>query len=358
MARGRKLAEIKAERTNENQWHIWNQYTDETLAVIDMEDWHKQEFKEFGYKHQTKFMIDMVINKKWGSYEDIVKAGSLMVKLGLKDEAYNWNDKIRVENYKKHRENYFNQMCEGLERKHITNKVRVYKREYDKAGKRNLAKFESEIEKYNSYNESLKDLSEYKDLNRVLKTYKAHLGLLIEYGRKQLESNEKLKYKSKDKYTFSLSTRHFSAVLKDNNIEMSYSRVARLFSLFALLGFVNKEYDEAKRYKRTRKIDKHDITFLSLNQMDLGKANEIAEVLIANKYKLSNLSSTYVKKHFSQLESDKVFSEPNKTEVVLVKEIDVKIELIAVKNYRNDEPKTVLKPSQYFEYGLEEEIPF
>lgn len=322
--RGRKKKPFKAYRTQENEWIISNS-DEKIVARTDAQNWHKLEYIEMGYKHQSDFIVDMVFHEKWGSYEAIEEAGSLMISLGLKKAV--WDDELRVTNFKKHREEHFNKVVKVSENNHLSAKEKAYRKHYDEAGRKNVEKFEAEINRYDAIADMLNDLSYYPALKRILKTYKVHLQLLIQFGKNELLKMENLMYKNKDVYTFSVSTRFFADFLEKNDIEMNQSRVTRFFNLASLLGFTTKEFVEAKKhYTKIRNSDIYDISFFSLNDIDLEKTEEVAKVLVDSKFKLSNMSYNYVCNVFSQEIADSIYAKSTitkKAEITIEDDIEI-----------------------------------
>jgi len=241
--------------------------------------------------------------------------------------AHTWDDSRRIEAYEGHLESFLREVKRKDNIRFQEYKVRAYKGYYEEAGKKNYAKFQKEMDKYDSLMNSLEDLSEYPSLNKMLKIYRTHLFFLIKFGKSKLLENKKLAYKGKEKYTFSLSTRFFSDYLKENEISLNHSKVAKLFNLFSLLGFTEKAFDDANGlYTKIRKEDVYNITYFSINDIDLSKAEEMATKLYDNKYKFNQFTKSYVEDTFGQEVANKIYEKPetktHKTETVEVISLD------------------------------------
>jgi len=336
------------------------------------------EFEPMAYKHRSKFMIALVLKEVFGNFNEIKANRTAEQNEAIKSSEVHqmYYDKALNDYYKPLDNHSYRNMQEG--------KKKAYKREYALAGQRNKTMFEAEMNRYDSICNILEDLTEYKNLNKVLKTYRVHLSHLIQFGKDQLIKNEKLQFKGKEKYSFSVSTRFFADHLTKNGVKSNYKNIAKMFNLFSLLGFVTKEFDEADRLYKNEDDNAYNITYLSVSQLDLMNAEKTATKLIDNGYKFQNFSGKFVLEVFGGEIYDNVFAKPKKVETInegttyKVNIVDEKVEVIRLsdmkdnrveeicieiedENNKNEELMKKQLDTEFFEkYGIrpEDDVPF
>lgn len=302
--KGRKRKEYKAHKTKDFVWYFFN--SDENLiGSCDVKNWHN-DFKDFGYKYRTDYMVDLFIHEKFGKYKEIESVGGLKVYQGKTE----WNEDMREELFIRHRENFMKNSLNQLHKRHREANERAYKRHYDNYLQDNRNRLMAEIEKYKDLKDTFENqVSDYKHLNKILKNHRVYLYKILEYGQEQLLNAEGLeKMRKEEPYTISISVRYLAMLV--NNDKPNHTTASRVVNLLCLLGFFNKEFSIAdKNYKQIRIEDQHKMTYLSLNHhFTLEHAEMMANQLYQKGYKIEKFTNEFVALNFGTDISEKIFS--------------------------------------------------
>ena len=402
MARPKK--EFRAIMTSSNTWEIVNK-NKEILDVIDMQNWTKREFKAFGYRYQSDFIVAIYHKKQFGNPADIENAGGLANYLKEQGKEYpaidnnteweEWNkqrqeslnnrekivfkkevpdikhnlifefwhcninnvneffdESINSEEsylpflFKLSNEEWRNDVFEGYTAK-ITEDNQKFllidektKQGYvfdfiDLLKSKNLSLYDFLMQQPNvtlmtdlGYNLTLEnfnnlirfiksdELKQYKSLYKILKNYTWFVEELAEVGKEIIVNSDKLRFKSNSKYAFYKSTRYFSEHLKNKcNRNINHSKVAKLFNLVTILGFFNKTSAQEDFKFNENPEHNYNITYFSINYLDLEKAESIATTLLDNSFSLKNLTRKFIADVFGNEFANKIYLPPKTTEI-------------------------------------------
>ena len=400
MARPRK--EVKAIRTEDYMWEIVNK-DDEILGYAVMQDWTKLEFKAFGYKYQSDFIVDVYYRQKFGSSVEIDEAGGLANYLKNQGKEYpkikrdmSWlEDYLETQNlrYKKAKTNIdfirvvpennglslnikelegksFDDIAKFFEYVKTLDLATIYDLDNEKWSEnyegysskirngrflfidkttkkgyvfdlmdlireanmslydfallnnieiRTVKRYYEELKNYDDLINAMEEevLKDYKSLYKLIKNYTWFIKELAIVGRDIIADNVNLKFVSDlDKPVFYKSTRYFSDYLTNSkNRSINHQNTSKLFNLITILGLFNKHFNVKELNFNSNPEHKYEITYFSVPKLDLQKANEIAKVLIENKFRMNSFSSKFIRNIFGDEFVDKIYSKPRVTKL-------------------------------------------